>query len=163
MQVMQRKTSLSQEQGFAGSNPALHTIYTSDATGRHLRLRTGVLRVRVPPCVPVSAMSAQAQLKQKSVIATARMSRTFNRFFIPHPFPLQFIDQDCFPSDNSLRLAEKISGASYSALYFVPLPVPSTVIYPFCTSLFRIVTVFDLPNPVASTMAELGISLFFSS
>ena len=53
VQVMQRKTSLSQEQGLAGSNPALHTIYTSDATGRHLRLRTGVLRVRVPPCVPV--------------------------------------------------------------------------------------------------------------
>ena len=76
---------------------------------------------------------------------------------------LQFIDQDCFPSDIPLRLAEKISGACYSALYFVPLPVPSTVIYPFCTSLFRIVTVFDLPNPVASTMAELGISLFFSS
>ena len=52
VQVMQRKTSLSQEQGLAGSNPALHTIYTSDATGRHLRLRTGVLRVRIPPCVP---------------------------------------------------------------------------------------------------------------
>ena len=51
-QMMQRKTSLSQEQGLAGSNPALRTICTSDATGRHLRLRTGVLRVRVPPCVP---------------------------------------------------------------------------------------------------------------
>ena len=50
----------------------------------------------------------------------------------------------------------------YSALYFVPLPVPVTVIYPFCTSLFRIVTAFDLPNPVASTTAELGISLFFT-
>ena len=55
VQVMQRKTSLSQEQGLAGSNPALRTIYTSDATGRHLRLRTGVLRVRVPPCVPLCA------------------------------------------------------------------------------------------------------------
>ena len=58
VQVMQRKTSLSQEQGLAGSNPALHTIYTSDATGRHLRLRTGVLRVRVPPCVPICAFSS---------------------------------------------------------------------------------------------------------
>ena len=28
VQVMQRKTSLSQEQGLAGSNPALHTIYS---------------------------------------------------------------------------------------------------------------------------------------
>ena len=58
VQVMQRKTSLSQEQGLAGSNPALHTIYTSDATGRHLRLRTGVLRVRVPPCVSVCAFGS---------------------------------------------------------------------------------------------------------
>ena len=31
VQVMQRKTSLSQEQGFAGSSPALHTIYADDA------------------------------------------------------------------------------------------------------------------------------------
>ena len=58
VQVMQRKTSLSQEQGFAGSNPALHTIYTSDATGRHLRLRTGVLRVQIPPCVPLCAFGS---------------------------------------------------------------------------------------------------------
>ena len=61
VQVMQRKTSLFQEQGFAGSNPALHTIYTSDATGRHLRLRTGVLRVRIPSCVPVCAFSSIGQ------------------------------------------------------------------------------------------------------
>ena len=61
VQVMQRKTSLSQEQGFAGSNPALHTIYTSDATGRHLRLRTGVLRVRIPPCVPSYTPLAQPE------------------------------------------------------------------------------------------------------
>ncbi len=53
VQVMQRQTSLSQEQSLAGSNPALHTIHTSDATGRHLRLRTGVLRVRIPLCVRI--------------------------------------------------------------------------------------------------------------
>ena len=32
-QMMQRKASLFQEQGLAGSNSALHTTYTSDATG----------------------------------------------------------------------------------------------------------------------------------
>ena len=40
-QMMQRKTSLSQEQGLAGSNPALHTIYTSDATGAKNRSSAG--------------------------------------------------------------------------------------------------------------------------
>ena len=85
VQVMQRKTSLSQEQGLAGSNPALHTIYTplaqlvehltlnqggmgsnpirrtlctGDGTGILARLRTGYLRVRVPPCVPSYAFSS---------------------------------------------------------------------------------------------------------
>ena len=57
-QVMQRKTSLSQEQGPAGSNPTLRTICTSDATGRHPRLRTVVLRVRIPPCAPIYAFSS---------------------------------------------------------------------------------------------------------
>ena len=42
VQVMQRKTSLSQEQGLAGSNPALHTIYTPLAQlVEHLTLNQG--------------------------------------------------------------------------------------------------------------------------
>ena len=78
-QMMQRKTSLSQEQGSAGSNPALRTMHTplaqseehltlnqgamgsnpirrtlcaGDGTGILARLRTGYLRVRIPPCAP---------------------------------------------------------------------------------------------------------------
>ena len=44
VQVMQRKTSLSQEQGLAGSNPALHTIYTPLAQlEEHLTLNQGVM------------------------------------------------------------------------------------------------------------------------
>ena len=49
-QMMQRKTSLSQEQGLAGSNPALRTLCTGDGTGILARLRTVYLRVRIPPC-----------------------------------------------------------------------------------------------------------------
>ena len=83
--MMQRKTSLSQEQGSAGSNPALRTIdaplaqleehltlnqgamgsnpigrtlRTGDGTGILARLRTGYLRVRIPPCVPSYAFSS---------------------------------------------------------------------------------------------------------
>ena len=59
VQVMQRKTSLSQEQGLMGSTPILHTIFcTGDGTGILARLRTGYLRVRVPPCVPSYAFSS---------------------------------------------------------------------------------------------------------
>ena len=44
VQVMQRKTSLSQEQGLAGSNPALHTIYTPLAQlEEHLTLNQRVM------------------------------------------------------------------------------------------------------------------------
>ena len=44
VQVMQRKTSLSQEQGLAGSNPALHTIYTPLAQlEEHLTLNQEVM------------------------------------------------------------------------------------------------------------------------
>ena len=60
-QVMDWNTYRFQEPGFAGSTPALHTTYTSDATGRHLRLRTGVLRVRIPPCVPIYAFNSIGQ------------------------------------------------------------------------------------------------------
>ena len=38
--------------GRVGSNPTLHTIWRRDATGRHTRLKSVVLWVRVPQAPP---------------------------------------------------------------------------------------------------------------
>ena len=41
-----------------GSNPIRRTLRTGDGTGILARLRTGYLRVRIPPCVPSYAFSS---------------------------------------------------------------------------------------------------------
>ena len=68
VQVMQRKTSLSQEQGLAGSNPALHTIYTPLAQlEEHLTFNQGIMG-----SIPIRrTMLGVAQLVEHRVVAPA--------------------------------------------------------------------------------------------
>ena len=64
-QMMQRKTSLSQEQGLAGSNPALRTIYTPLAQcAEHLTLNQ-----RVMGSSPIRRTLGVAQLAERRVVA----------------------------------------------------------------------------------------------
>ena len=49
---------LTLNQGTMGSSPIRRTLCTGDGTGILARLRTGYLRVRVPPCVPSYAFSS---------------------------------------------------------------------------------------------------------
>ena len=49
---------LTLNQGGMGSSPIRRTLCTGDGTGILARLRTGYLRVRVPPCVPSYAFSS---------------------------------------------------------------------------------------------------------
>ena len=68
VQVMQRKTSLSQEQGLASSNPALHTIYTPLAQSvEHLTFSQGIMG-----SIPIRrTMLGVAQLVEHRVVAPA--------------------------------------------------------------------------------------------